>query len=194
MKQLLFCLTLLAAAAPALAQSDPPDQAERTRIAAERNKAEARLKAQEAACYKTFAVNDCVSAARAERRERLADLRRQELSLNDADRRRRSAERLRSIEERETAQQQEDKAKARAESVARQQDHQEALERRAAEKARPATPAAPRKAKPPRVHDSAEELRLTQERRQEAQERRERVARRQAESAKSTVKPLPVAP
>ena len=195
MRLLLLCLALLAAVPHALAQTEAPGEAERARISAERKQAEARLAAQEVACYKSFAVNDCLRAARAERRERLSDLRRQELSLNDAERRRRSTERLRGIEERETVKKQEEHAAQRAEAVVRQREKKEALEKRATDKAK-AAPAsvAPRTPKKPAVHDTAQELRRSQERQQEAKERRERAAKRQAEAAKSGVKPLPVPP
>ncbi len=211
-KSLLFSLVLLAGAWPAWAQPDSAVESERARISAERNQAEARFAAQEVACYKIFAVNDCLKAARSQRRERLADLRRQELSLTQAERKRRAAERVRSIEERDSAQRQEETAAQRAESMARQREKQEAVGKRAAERAQsatsaadrpararaepaePAAPAASRAAKAPRSVDTAKELRRSQIRQQEAQERRERVARRLAEAGKSGVKPLPVPP
>jgi colicin import membrane protein len=46
------------------------------------------------ACYQRFAVNDCLLDSRRARREVMADLRRQEVSLNDAQRKRRAAEQL----------------------------------------------------------------------------------------------------
>ena len=192
MKALSFFLSLLAAALPAWAQIDAADRAAHERISVERKQAQVRLAAEQAACYKTFAVNDCLKAARAQARERLSGLRREELSLNDAERKRRSAERQRDIEERNSAQHQESSAAQRAEAVARQQDKKEALARRAAEKAQPPAPAAPRKPKKPDTHDTAQDLRHSQERQQEAKERQERVAKRQAEAAKSGVKPLPI--
>ena len=114
MKALLICLALAAGVLPVLAQTEPAVAAERARIAAERSQADTRFAAQEKACYRKFAVNDCLQAARSQRREVLSDLRRQELSLNEAERKGRAAERVRSIDERNSAQQQEDSAAQRA--------------------------------------------------------------------------------
>jgi colicin import membrane protein len=194
MKPLLLCLALLGAASPAWAQTDAPDGAGRARIAAERKQAQARLASEEAACYRIFAVNDCLKAARARSRERLSDLRRQEVALNDAERERRAAERQRAMEEGGPVRKQQESAARRAEAVARQQEKTQALARHAAEKAQPPAPPAPRMANKLTAPDTAQELRRSQERQQDAKERQERVARRQAEAANSGVKPLPVPP
>jgi colicin import membrane protein len=210
MKALLICLALAAGVLPVLAQTESAVEVERARIAAERSQADTRFAAQERACYRKFAVNDCLQAARSQRREVLSDLRRQELSLNEAERKGRAAERVRGIDERNSAQQQEDSAAQRAESVARRREKQEELAARAAERARdhasaPARAArtqdaarerqpASRAAKEPPSHDTAEALRQSRERQQEAQERRERVAKRLAEPPNPNVKPLPVPP
>jgi colicin import membrane protein len=74
--------------------------AERTRIEAERRQVAQRFAAQEKACYGKFGVTDCIDAARKTRREALADLRRQEVALNDAERKDRAARRLRELEQR----------------------------------------------------------------------------------------------
>lgn len=210
MKAFLIGLVIAAAVLPVAAQTDTSVEAERVRIAAERRRADAGFVAQEVACYKTFAVTDCLKAARSQRRELLADLRRQELSLNDADRKRRAAERVRSIEDRNSAQQQEDKAAQRADAIQRQQEKKEDLARRAAERSQAQAPAAKRSsssqkesrerqasvrtAREKKSHDPADDLRRSQQRQLEAQERKERVAKRLAEAAKSGVKPLPVPP
>ena len=211
MKLQLFLLAIASAAMAAVAQTAPgPEaQAERARIAAERSQAEARFAAQEVACYQKFAVNDCLNAAKSQRRERLSDLRRQDLTLNEAERKRRASDRVRSIDERNSAQSQQEAAAQRAESVQRLRQRQDDLAKRAAERVRDsgsapvrATKARPEardpiapvpKIKPARIHDSAEAVRRSQLRQQEAQERRDRVARRLAEGRKN-VQPLPPAP
>ena len=96
------------------AQEDESAAAERARIAAERGKAEAAFRVQEKACYGKFAVNDCLSAAKAQRRQVLADLRRQEISLNDAQRKRKAAERLRELDQRSAPDKQREEAGQRA--------------------------------------------------------------------------------
>ena len=210
MKQLLLCLGLSLAALAAQAQDDPASGPERARIASERGQADKLLSAQEAGCYRKFAVTDCLKAARAQRREKLSDLRRQELTLNDAQRKRRAGERVLGTDERNSAQQQEDAAAQRSESAARRREKTEAVEQRVADRAQAPGSAPARAARTPRQaperrgssraakaqkpHDTAGELRLSQERQLQAQERRERVANRLAEPHSPQVKPLPVPP
>ena len=76
------------------------EAAEHARIDAARADQEAQTARAEAACYARFAVNDCLLKVRAERRIVLADLRRQEISLNDAARKRRAAQQLLRSDER----------------------------------------------------------------------------------------------
>ncbi|BDT68341.1 hypothetical protein os1_25230 [Comamonadaceae bacterium OS-1] len=73
--------------------------AEHARIDAERQRIEKRFAEEEAACFQKFAVNDCRDASRARRRVDMADLRRQEIALNDAERKRKGAEQLQRMEE-----------------------------------------------------------------------------------------------
>lgn len=128
MKPLIALAAALAFALPAAAD----DGAERARIRTERDAVEARFKQQEKACYGRFAVTDCIQKAQRERNAMLADLRRQERVLNEADRRRRAAERQQALEERNSPQ-----ARQRAEEKRQQalQEHQ-AREARAAEEGR----------------------------------------------------------
>ena len=210
MKAILLPLLLLAAAIPGLAQGDAAGQAERDRIARERSQADSRLATQEVACYKKFAVSDCLNAARATRREILSDLRRQELTLNDADRKRRAGDRVLDTEQRSSAQKQDGAATQRAESVARRRDKEAELAQRAADRAQTQA-SAPQRAgrtqkdvaersssvratKEQKLHNGAEELRRYKQRQQEALERRDRVAKRLADQARPGVKPLPVPP
>jgi hypothetical protein len=90
--------------------------AERARIRAERAAVESRFAAEEAACRKKFVVTDCVKDARARRRDALGDLRRQDISLNDADRKRKAAEQVRRIEQKSEVQRQQDAVDRRAEA------------------------------------------------------------------------------
>lgn len=92
------------------AQDDASVAAERARLKAGREQAEAQFRAQEQACYRKFAVNDCLSAARAKRRTAVDDLRRQEIALNDAERKRKAAERRQAIDDKAQAQRQRDEA------------------------------------------------------------------------------------
>ena len=102
MKHIALVLCLLLLAPGARGQSDAQieeahvvrDAVEYERIRQARAGEQVKVAALEAACYQRFAVNDCLIKVRAQRREVLADLRRQEISLNDALRKRRGAEQL----------------------------------------------------------------------------------------------------
>jgi hypothetical protein len=198
-------------------QDDTAVAAEHARIAAEREQAQARFTAQEKACYRNFAVDDCINEARSRRRTVMSDLRRQEVSLADAQRKRKAADRVRNVEERSSPQRQDDAARRRADAV---DDLRQRQERAAAKAAAPAASAAaagateagalPRPAaarKPPELprprqarspsgptpQEAADHARAHDKRLQAAHERRERAARRVAER-KAASAPLPVPP
>lgn len=192
-------LLLLCAGLPAaLAQGSAAPDEERARIAAERAKADAQFAQDEKACYARFAVNDCQNEARARRRETLADLRRQEVSLNDAQRKRKGADRIRSIEERAGQQKQEREAQDRAKAA----DSAKSREERAAQKASDrAAGEASHQARPAKTDegershkkvDTADALKKNNERLQEAKARRERVEKKQKERQKPPATALPV--
>lgn len=102
----------VAAPAPALATVAMPAhladkdfapwlQGERSRIASARSAAQQRFHDAELACWRRFAVNDCVRKARVERRTAMDQLRQEELLLNEMERQRRTAERLRQLEQKQ---------------------------------------------------------------------------------------------
>jgi hypothetical protein len=202
------------AAGPLAAQADAPDTAaqQRARIAFDRAEVEANFKTQEKACYSKFAVNDCLSAARAVRREALADLRRQEVSLNDADRKRKGAERQREIEERsatalpsapgQAAKPRPDQGEreaqaarraadrtAREASLASQPDRAAQARQRLAQQ-----DAQRRRMEADRGHaagDAAQAAKRREEQRIQAQQHRDSVDHRVAEQKKRPAQPLP---
>jgi colicin import membrane protein len=97
-------VSLLCILGSALAQAQIADgglevASEHARIASERQQIEKRFADEEAGCFQKFAVNDCRDASRARRRVDMADLRRQEISLNDAERKRKGAEQLQRMEQ-----------------------------------------------------------------------------------------------
>lgn len=184
-------------------------QRQRARIAAERTEVEAAFRTQEKACYGKFSVTDCVDAARTRRRAALADLRRQEVALNDADRRRKGAERLRAIEDRNTRQSEREEAGGRANGLTGQQRDARAAEKSAASaaaasdreargaqrQARIAQAQAQREAASQRKREeSARNLKQHEERLAEADKRRAALAKRLAEKKKPPAQPLPVPP
>jgi colicin import membrane protein len=147
MKLLFWVLILLGLPAVSQAQDDDGAKVQRARIAAERSDAEAAFRAQGKACYGKFAVNDCLNAARARRREVLADLRRQEMSINDAQRKRKAAEHLGAIEERSTPEKRQQDAQRRTTALDKQRERESAAAQKASERSSTAQEAAERAAK-----------------------------------------------
>jgi hypothetical protein len=78
-------------AAAAHAQAPADDSAARERLLRERAAVQARYAQREADCRTRFAVTDCLNDAKRARRDALAPLRREEIALDDAQRRRRAA-------------------------------------------------------------------------------------------------------
>ncbi|MCB2028358.1 MAG: hypothetical protein KDH18_06620 [Rhodoferax sp.] len=93
-------LALAALAPPLAAQSDTDrvlelrEAQQREWIEQTRARYQAEFRKQEIACYQRFAVNDCLQDSRRTERELMADLRRQEILINDAQRKRRAARQL----------------------------------------------------------------------------------------------------
>ena len=79
-------------------------KAEHARINAERALLQKDVATDEAACYQKFVVNSCLADSRTKRRTALADLKRQELLLNDAERKERAEAALQGVEDRKAAQ------------------------------------------------------------------------------------------
>lgn len=94
----LRALSLLAALL-VLEPARADEAAERERIARERSEATARHERQRRECEQRFAVTACVDEARAEHRQTMMGLRRQEALLDEAQRKQRAAERLAAIEQ-----------------------------------------------------------------------------------------------
>jgi colicin import membrane protein len=208
----LIALSVLANAQSTVETAAPADQmrsidAERTRISAERNRLEAGFLAEDAACYDRFAVNSCLGKVNDRRREAMADLRRQELSLNDEERRIKGAEQIRKTEEKSSAEKQQEAADRRAKALA---DSQSRLERekkkaedrgaaKAAEQGSSDANAAKIKGSQERVQDrldkqatAAEEAKKFSDRQKEAQERKAQHERDRLKQTKPPAKPLPL--
>ncbi|MGE4241527.1 hypothetical protein [Ramlibacter sp.] len=195
-----FVLVAFAAVHAVLAVAQPIDApAERARIARERTEIAERFKAEEKACYGRFGVTDCIDAAKARRRTTLADLRRQEVALNDEERKARTAERLRELEaKRERAEKPRDAAPPR-------QPHAPP-EARLREPREPRTPSAPPQPRPreprhaasaPRAPtvspaEAADNRKRYELRLQEAEAHRERAQRRLAQRKKPAASDLPL--
>lgn len=134
----IICIAISAGFIRAYAQNQPEnvlsnsvsaEQIERQRIAQERSSLKAQLEQQRQACYQKLAVNACLSEARDQYNEKMRDLKRQEVSLNDAQRKRAGADRLRAIDERNSPEAQlkqaQQRGKALESSAQRDQQRQE---------------------------------------------------------------------
>lgn len=198
----LCCTTVLAQPVPAAVDAPPETVArERSRIEAERRREDARFAGEEAACYQRFAVNDCLREVRVRRRAAFEDLRRQEIELNDAQRRSRAAEQLRRIEDKMSPRAQQEDADRRG---AAQQERQDRNDRAAAKRAERAQADAERSGRPPRQATTgsgpseaaqAENRRQFEEKQRQAQERRAQRDKAQAEKAgQPPAQPLPQTP
>ena len=124
-------LGVLASAQPAVIPATPAEpprsiDAERARINTDRTRLEAGFLAEDAECYKKFAVNSCLGKVNERRREVMADLRRQELLLNDEERRIRGADQIRKTEEKQSPEKLQEAADQRAKAV---KDYESRLER-----------------------------------------------------------------
>lgn len=123
---LLAALTGLADAQTVAPQGPPQDgmAAQRARISAERTRLEAGFAAENAVCYEKFAVNSCLDKISAKRREAMAELRRQEILLNDEERKLRGEEQMRKTREKSSPEKLQEAAERRAKAV---EDYQSRL-------------------------------------------------------------------
>ncbi len=114
-----LCFKLLVAVVcwgPLLATGQPVDtlnrspdaetrrvDAQRLAINNKRQQMESEFAAEDVVCYQRFAVNKCLRDVNARRMASTADLRRQDVLLNDQERKRRGADQMRRIEEKQAA-------------------------------------------------------------------------------------------
>jgi hypothetical protein len=171
------------ATAPGAAQ-----QAERARLAAQREAITARFLAEEQACRDRFVVTACVDEVRVRRREALEPVRQRELQLGDADRRARAAERQAALAEKQRAARQRVEVPPAAEVRLRNAPSP------GASAPRPTGRPAPRKEDPAaRAGEAADRMKARQERDQASQDAQERVRKRRDDRAASgrAAAPLP---
>lgn len=214
MKSLIFAPLLVVLAGLAGAQTSSPDskqsvsmRAQRTVIATERAKLEAGFSQEEALCYSRFAVNNCLDNVNTRRRQAMDELRRQEVLLNDQERKSRGEAQIRKIQEKSSPEKRQEAAQRRARAA---EDYQLRLEhgkkRQQDNPAISSSQAATRDAharklmahqekalaRAKKQSTAAEEAKKFNDRQKEAQARK---ARRQAEQRKQSnpaAKPLPV--
>ena len=200
-------LGILIAGSVALAQTG--SDAERERISAERSRLEATFTREDTACYKRFLVNNCLDEVKIRRRDALADLRRQEIVLNDEARKAKGAEQLQKIEDKSSPEKLQLEADKKAQAVkdfadTMARDKQKNADRitlQAGEKANAEAAASRVKNNQDKQALTAskqaaatEELRKYNERQAQAKERQARYARDKASQAKTPAQPLPAQP
>lgn len=188
-------------------QAQNSSDAERLRISTERARLEASFVLEDDACYKRFWVNNCLDEVKDKRRSALADLRRQEIVLNDQTRKARAAEQVQKTEDKSAPEKLQQDADKRAQGV-KDFDEREARDKqktadldalKAGEKAKAELSSnrvngnlnkqAARTAKQARA---AEELRKFNERQEQARDRLARYEIDKANKTKSPATPLPV--
>jgi len=182
---LLLCTAGLLVAAHGMARAEQADAAvERDRIAAERSAAQALFAQRERDCQQRFAVTACVNDARAQQRETLGQLRRQQGLLDEAQRRQRAAERMAAIREKVSSEEE----RARQPPAPRRDPLMRAGAPRAGVPRAAAAPASA--ASEVRAADEARSQVRFEARQRDAQAHREAAEKRSAERAASGKKPV----
>lgn len=204
----LFALCGFAAAQSSTLEARPGDiDAKRAKISAERVRLESGFLAEDLACYDKFAVNSCLASVNARRREAAAELRRQEVALNDEERKIRGEQAMRRIEEKSSPENLQQEADRRVKGA---EDYQSRLEREKEKQQTRATASASEKAardasaqrlvdsqkkaqaKADRKSAAAEEARKSDERQKQAAERRALHEKEQLGRPKTPAKSLPL--
>jgi colicin import membrane protein len=98
---------------------------QRTRIAAERRQAHADFDAQKKACYQQLAVTPCINQARDAHNTKIADLKRQEVVLNDGLRKSRAAKRQAELDARNSPEAQLRQAQQRGRIIEQQSNREQ---------------------------------------------------------------------
>lgn len=213
MKTFVIGFFLLSMGGFALSQTGPGNvqtadiDAQRVAIAAERNRLEAGFANEDAVCYKKFAVNSCLENVNARRSAVMADLRRQEILLNDEQRKSKAEQQIRKSQDKSSPESLQLDGQRHTQAIedfrGRQVREQENAQRR---NAAVANQAAARDANAARLanHEkknqmraekqvnAVEEAKKINERQIQAQERRAQHEADQAKRVKPASKPLPL--
>ena len=212
---MLCCLPLLAVAqstdlpAEALVAKPLQVDAQRVAINAKRRQLKAGFAAEDALCYERFAVNNCLQKVNVKRQVSMADLRRQDVLLNDQERKRHGAQEISRIEAKQSNASRQEPIDRRAKVVSEYQSRMQTVEQRqrlkasqpevqhTAEKARAdRLRASEAKAQVRRAKQASEAQQVTKfnERNLQAEKRRAEHRKQQAGKPATGVKGLPVPP
>ena len=180
---------------------------QRAAISAERSRLEKGFLLEDAACYKRFAVNNCLGNVNARRRQLMEDLRRQEILLNDEERKIKGAEQIRRTEEKTSPEKRQETVDRSAGAI---KDYELRLDRERSKKLERATSQSNEKTardinaekllrnqkkavERDRKHSAAaEQVRIYAGRQNEAQKRRSDHEAEKMKQAKQPTKSLPV--
>lgn len=214
MKSLILASLLVVLAGFSGAQTFGPDsqpsaglEARRAAIMAERTRLEAGFVQEEALCYGRFAVNSCLDKVGSKRRQAMGELRRQEILLNDEERKDRGEAQIRKMQEKSSPEKRQEAAQRRARAA---EDYQLRLEHgRKRQQDTPATSSSQAAARDAHARKlmahqkksqarankqlaAAEEARKFNDRQTEAQARKAQHQADQLKQANPAAKPLPV--
>jgi hypothetical protein len=166
----------------AVSSMDRFDQ-ELQRIGSIRDQKTAELDAQDAACLKKFAVTDCQNKVAAQRRQMLADLKRQESTVKDAQRRQKAADQMQRSADKAAEKAQREAELQAGEKAESESDRQKTQDDKVQSHRQQAKPAEPKASAPKLASDLdaktqaknraayQEKMRATEKRRQERAQR-----------------------
>lgn len=176
-------------------------EAERARIEKTRQQLLASFAVEDEVCHQKFAVNSCLNEINTKRREASADLRRQEISLNDDERRKRGAEQVRRVEEKLSATSRQVSTDRQAQIFSeytyrtnREQELKRKEERALARKLSTVPSPTETRIRKKQVLPDAGKANQYHERQSQARERREKHEAVASTRPPSTAKPLPLPP
>ncbi len=179
---------------------------ERERINTQRARLDAGFTAEDIACYKKFLTNQCLAEVKVRRDAVMADFRRQEISLNQQERKEKGAEQMRKTEEKSSAEKQQEVADKRATALKDNEARLELEKQKVADRAsmqsneKSNTDAAANRLKDSlqkvdsrksKQTASAEEVQKFNQRLEKAKERQARYERDLANQTKPPANPLP---
>ena len=203
----LFVTFLLASSISALAQVS--NDSERLRISKERAALDAAFSLEDTACYKRFMVNNCLDEVRSRRSDATADLRRQEILINDQERKARGAEQIQKTEDKASPEKLQQAADKSAEAVRDYEDRIERDQQKAADRlklesnekanldaaaARAQSAQDKASGRTARQAAAAGEVKKYNERLQRAKDRQARITNEKASQTKPPANALPAAP
>ena len=203
MSTIRFIVLLFAClAGAAFAQDEAEIARARDSLAQRRSAADAQYTSERAACYKRFVVNACLQQAQRRHSDRLHDIRRDEIVLNDLERKRSAIAETRKLEQRssgETQEQNERDRQQRAQDLAdKQREHDERLRSKNAPVPASKQPNArstptPRTQKTPeaQAHDAAQARQDFEQKQQDAAQHRADVEANRKARTKPLAAPVP---